>query len=537
MVKIVPIPSTPSDSFSTTHTDFSTDFIKPFLSLPDEAILELSTPREFTFSDPPPPAPSHDYVFFVDFVQKGRVANTTVEERISDEEYRIYSPMIDTIIHNYQENQPDEPLAGDDQVYLEAFLKSPYQQDVYEYFSGTAYMEATIKPSKPKGANKLSFRDKQVLGQFSRRDREFILQSCDEGLSAEQIAHQLKLRYKAESISGLMALHKRFGKKLKLLKAEKKGPRVTAEVEALVVKIGEDPDLAQMTLAEMDNIVERKAGVRLGASAISHILKDNGFSKKKPTFAVPESDCVPHKNARIKVVKTLIGYLLADRDIVSIDETQVQAGFMRTSVWGKKGARTVLPAGRKGKPVHIIAAIWKHGLLGYMVRDDRIKSNGHIFFLGKLFEELRLIDPHNYKNRFVVLMDNAGAHKKKEVKDFIEAQEVQVLCNGPMTPHVQPIEYIFSMFKRELKRISDSGRDRLQLLIGVYKAFHKVGEMKTEIYNTFLHTFKFYKPILKYQDLSAGTNLQSSTNKVLKSYLELTEKKSSLMEVMPVDLT
>ena len=535
MVKSRGIRTEPAQPISKTHVDYATDFIKPCKPLSEEEILDISTPRQFTYNEPFDNDSDDQYAYFYDFVKRGRVPIDTPEERMCDEEYRSYAVMIETIIKNYQSEQPQEPLQPDDQVYIEAYIRSPFQQDLFAYFTNTACTEALTKAAKRECKRKLTFLDRQLLGIVKRRDRPRIVQFDEEGLSAEQIAHQFNLAYKAEEISGFLELHRKYRKKLTSLKGEAKGPKITPEIEALVIKIAGDPDLAQFTLAEIDSVIEKKTGVKIGSFAVSNILKDNGYAKKKPTFSVPESDCTAHKNARIKVVKTLVGFLLENRDIVSIDETQCQAGFTRTAVWGKKGMRCVLPAGRKGKPVHILAAVWKHGLLGYMVRDERIRSNGHIYFLDRLYEELKGIDPEHYKTRFVILMDNAGAHKKKDVKEFVEASGIPVVCNGPMTPHIQPIEYIFSMFKRELKRSNDSGRDRLRLLVGIYNAFYTVYKMKAEVYNTFQHTFKFYKPILRFENISSGSSQQMATNKVLKSYLQLMQKQSESVD--PVDLT
>ena len=535
MVKVRAIRADPALPTSKTHVDYATDFIKPYKPLSEEEILDISTPRQFTFVEPQEPEADEQFAYFYDFVKRGRVPVDTPEERMPEEEFKSYAGMIETIIKNYQSDQPQEPLQPDDQVYIEAYIKSPYQQDIFNYFTNTACTEALTKAAKRECRRKLTFLDRQLLGIVKRRDRSRITKLYQEGLSPEQIAHQFNLAYKAEEIASFLELQRKYKKKLTFLKGEAKGPKITPEIEALVLKIAEDPDLAQFTLAEIDSVIEKKTGVKIGQFAVSNILRDNGYAKKKPTFAVPESDCNAHKNARIKVVRTLVGFLLENRDIVSIDETQCQAGFMRTAVWGKKGVRCVLPVGRKGKPVHILAAVWKHGFLGYMVRDERIRSNGHIYFLKKLFEELQLIDPTGYKNRFVILMDNAGAHKKRDVKEFVESMGIPVVCNGPMTPHIQPIEYIFSMFKRELRRSNDSGRDRLRLLVGIYNAFHAVYKMKAEVYNTFQHTFKFYKPILRYENISSGSSQQMATNKVLKSYLQLMQKQSESVD--PVDLT
>lgn len=520
MVKNIQIQATKAPNLPSTRSNFNSDFIVPGHDLSDEAILDLSTPREVAFT--PEQAleslQSDQFVYFIDYVQKGRIATGTEEMRLTDSEIQTYSRMVDTIVHVYRSEQPVKPIPPEEDMYLQAFLKSPYQQDLVDFF--TNYPLPELEKSKAKALH-LSYVQKQQVAQIKKRHRAVITKLAGDGLTEHQIAQHFDLKYKPEIIKLLLDMISRYGSRVKI---SGQGAKVTPEIESAVLKLAGDPDSAQLSLQEIEELVTRDFGVKIGAHTVSCILKSNHFAKKKPTFAVPEADCVPHKNTRIKVVCKLLSFLLEGREIVSIDETQCQAGFLRTQVWAKKGSRCVLPAGRKGKPVHVIAAVWRHGVIGYMLRDERIKANSHVFFLSRLYDELKKMDPEHYKERFVVLMDNAGAHKKRLVKDFIESQGVTVLCNGPMTPHIQPIEYVFSLFKRELRRQKDSVRHRLNVLIGIYKSFTLVSKMKTEIYNIYQHTFKFYKPILRYENISSGPSPQSCAQKVIKTYLQLSEK-------------
>jgi len=93
-------------------------------------------------------------------------------------------------------------------------------------------------------------------------------------------------------------------------------------------------------------------------------------------------------------------------------------------------------------------------------------------FLYCLFEKLKSMDPYNYKNRYFILMDNAGAHKHKVVKDFIESQEMTILCNAPMTPQLQPIEFVFSIFKHYIRKVQMDNEE--DLFWQVYNGFKRI---------------------------------------------------------------
>jgi len=112
-----------------------------------------------------------------------------------------------------------------------------------------------------------------------------------------------------------------------------------------------------------------------------------------------------------------------------------------------------------------------------------------------LIEKLKELEPIHYKEKFFIFMDNATAHKTKLIKDYCEIQGITVLCNAPMTPQLQPIEFIFSMFKHNLKKCPMSGQEDLHHY--VYEAFKKI--RPRHIYNTYIHTMRCYKSALRYE--------------------------------------
>ena len=55
-----------------------------------------------------------------------------------------------------------------------------------------------------------------------------------------------------------------------------------------------------------------------------------------------------------------------------------------------------------------------------MIRDTRVETYGYKFFLTRILEKLKHLNPMDYKERYFFFMDNAGAHKTKQIKDFLE---------------------------------------------------------------------------------------------------------------------
>ena len=122
--------------------------------------------------------------------------------------------------------------------------------------------------------------------------------------------------------------------------------------------------------------------------------------------------------------------------MVSVDEAQLNRGMSSSFGWSFKGTGASKFIGRKGQPIQILVAITKNRVLGYMLRDSRVDHFGYKFFMGRVIEKLKQMSPLDYKERYFFFMDNAGAHKTKVIRDYLEMCEIPTLCNAPMSPQV-----------------------------------------------------------------------------------------------------
>jgi transposase len=189
--------------------------------------------------------------------------------------------------------------------------------------------------------------------------------------------------------------------------------------------------------------------------------------------------------------------------MVSIDETQVNRGFKTTFGWSKKGENSVNVNERLGgHPIHILAAITSTRVIGYQLRYQVVKGYSFKYFLQHLIREIKKMDPHNYKEKFFIFMDNASPHKIKFVKDFIEVTGIPFLCNAPMTPHLQPIEFLFSLLKREFGKYRHLNYEGS--LVHLFYCWKAVADNPAKIYNTYVHCLRSYKDILHYENVSRG---------------------------------
>jgi transposase len=502
-------------------------FINVEFYLPDEEIRELSELKSVKVSTPDDDMTRlpnrHEYEYFFDYVQKVRgAANEVPEERVPSDIEQEYLSRIEALVEQYTNEMPnlmiideDCTLTPEQQEFYLAWSKSVYKQEYFSYLDSVLY----DRTMKGRGKTQSIPREHRVYPHYDIYEhyRVDVIQSVYQvymqrlakvkSVSSKQVLKSLATSYLSVEDVKLLISNFRVCKN-KLPPNLPPCKSFQPEVEEFLIGQLEDPCCTRMSLTDRVKSVKDKFGVMIKPSDLSEFMRMNGATRKLVRGVVPEADNIPHRNARVKVVMKMVQLLEEGRLMVSVDETQINKNCIYDKYgWALKGQTAIAQVGRHGKPVHIIAAVLRDRVVGYMLRDERINDYSFKHFLTCLFARVKQLIP-DYKRRCFFLIDNAGAHKTKIVKDYIETEGVTVLCNAPMTPHIQPIEYVFSMFKRNLSKHAYS--DRSDLIIQVYKAFLSVAGDPRRIFNTYIHCLKTCAPALTFQELSRAVKPQTN---------------------------
>ena len=136
----------------------------------------------------------------------------------------------------------------------------------------------------------------------------------------------------------------------------------------------------------------------------------------------------------------------ADR-LVFIDETWASTNMTRTRGRAPQGKRLVsaVPHGH-WKTTTFIGALRIDGLTAPAVFDRPV--NGEAF---RAYVEQNLVK--TLRPGDIVVMDNPGSHKVAGVREAIQAAGASAVYLPPYSPDFNPIENVFSKFKRRLRRI------------------------------------------------------------------------------------
>lgn len=155
------------------------------------------------------------------------------------------------------------------------------------------------------------------------------------------------------------------------------------------------------------------------------------------------------------------GQLDLDPDkLVFIDETWTATNMTRSHGRCRKGERLRMgyPHGHR-KTTTLVAGLRRSGMVAPMVMDGPI--NGDWF---ETYVE-RLLVPTLTRGD-TVIMDNLSSHKRKSVRDKIEAAGAKLLFLPPYSPDFNPIEMAFAKLKALLRKAGERTVDALWNTIG-----------------------------------------------------------------------
>ena len=142
------------------------------------------------------------------------------------------------------------------------------------------------------------------------------------------------------------------------------------------------------------------------------------------------------------------GYKLFCFDAASIINTPVpKYGIL------PRGERDTVPVNYSKKGVHVIGAMGQDTVeLDY---PENLKAEGIIAFFKRLCEK---------HEKIFVILDNAGAHTGRAMKDYVKSQKGRVvLCFlPPRTPQHNPIEMLWRELKRAISNTFFNGSDEMK---------------------------------------------------------------------------
>ena len=127
--------------------------------------------------------------------------------------------------------------------------------------------------------------------------------------------------------------------------------------------------------------------------------------------------------------------------IITLDECSICLTARMKKVWAVKGTKPIGFVRYSIKRTHIVGAFSNNALIVDYVK--RIDSEKIMEFLDNL---------KFYHKKFVLVMDNAGWHRSKEVKVYLEINKNDILVEylPPYSPELNPTETCWRLIRRNV---------------------------------------------------------------------------------------
>lgn len=165
-----------------------------------------------------------------------------------------------------------------------------------------------------------------------------------------------------------------------------------------------------------------------------------------------ERNCILRSNYQeiLEEIIRKIGF----ENIIYLDESGFDArDNYRNMAWGFKGVKII--GERQGKRVARTSLLMaKRGKkwLSAMIFNGTCNTE----FFREWLEKMLLPEIGKYKQKQVIIMDNASIHRSKKVREAIEKAGHILLYLPPYSPDFNPIEKVFGTIKKVLRYSGDS---------------------------------------------------------------------------------
>ena len=225
------------------------------------------------------------------------------------------------------------------------------------------------------------------------------------------------------------------------------------------------------------NKLKDKFNISISESSIRTILQKNGITFKKIYKQInPYSEKELKKQQ--KILKNKINKAGLN-NIKSIDEFSIHFNEQPKYTWSPKGKQYSIQTTNKniyGKKYSLCMSIDTSNNFSYILKEKSIKSADFNNFINSISKT----------KKTTILMDNARIHHAKIVKETIKNNKLKVIYGIPYYSKYNPIEYIFSLLRKEIQ--NDRCNSEIEIINTINKFIININ--KNTITNTYNHIIK-----------------------------------------------
>jgi transposase len=211
---------------------------------------------------------------------------------------------------------------------------------------------------------------------------------------------------------------------------------------------------ALWTREMVQELIERKYGIRLSVVSVGRLLKKLGLSCQKPLMrAFQQNPVLVQQWIEEDYPKIKQLARLQKAEIYFEDEAGVRSDHHVGTTWGMKGTTPVVRTTGARFSVNMISAITSKGKMRFMTYAGKMKASVFCQFLKRLI--------HNASKKIFLILDGHPVHRSLRVKKFAQATKgkLRLFYLPPYSPELNPDELVWNNVKGKIGRSSIKGPD------------------------------------------------------------------------------
>ncbi len=284
------------------------------------------------------------------------------------------------------------------------------------------------------------------------------------------------------------------------LKLYKKSNKVPAERGGKNGKLGQihrdfitqlldNKDKPVSSLREIQSSLDNKFNMKVHLNTVHKTIKTLGYKKRKAKMIPMDRNSERVINLRKKIVMQMISKWSCKKIPIFIDETGFQNSMLQ-EYYSKKGEPVYKKGGVvKTTVITVILAITNDTLIGYQCFKREITASDFHAFLTEFLKNNQ--DIYDHLDDYVFVMDNSPIHKHSDHLQF--RQFLQIIYLPPYSPFLNPIEEVFSQWKRIFREKPCKGLK--EVLNSIHSSFKEINySLIPKVYS---HSLSFYPKCLK----------------------------------------
>jgi hypothetical protein len=239
-----------------------------------------------------------------------------------------------------------------------------------------------------------------------------------------------------------------------------------------------------MTANELIKLINNKFKITVSITYIYNVLTKHNYSYKKIRINSNPYSKEKQKEQLIEIKNKIQKNNI--NNIISIDEISVKEFENLDKGWSLKGIETEVNNKNKkinNKRYSILMASSNKKIINYTIVEKGIKTNNFNNFM------LKLNRMDKEKNN-VYFLDNARVHKTKSFNKIKEDYKLNIIYNAPYQSKYNPIEYVFSLLRKQIQKYSNKSYNELIKIINIF-----INIEENKLNNIFNHVIKLFNQI------------------------------------------